>query len=177
MTHRHPLPRIWLMTDARITDLATTIAALPRSSGIIFRHYHLAPGPRRALFKAVAAIARRRRHLLILADRPIRARQWGAAGAHDRSRRVSQGIRTVAVHSVAERIAAQRAGANLIFVSPIFPTQSHEGARTLGPERLGFIAGPMRSRTIALGGMSALTMRRLAALKLHGWAGIDALAR
>lgn len=79
------------------------------------------------------------------------------------------------MHSVRERIIAQRVRADLIFVSPVFETRSHAGMKPIG--RIGFarIAGPMRNRTIALGGMDAGTFARLRALKPYGWAAIDAL--
>jgi thiamine-phosphate pyrophosphorylase len=173
---RQPLPRIWLMTDERIDDLDAAIAALPRGSGIIFRHDTLMPQHRRVMFKAVRRTARACGHMLLSADRPGTARQWGADGAHERSARASQGLRTVAVHSVRERIIAARAGADLIFVSPVCPTRSHPGAKPIG--RIGFlrIAGPLRHRAIMLGGMNAGRFRRMAALKPYGWAAIDALS-
>jgi thiamine-phosphate pyrophosphorylase len=176
MRRRHPLPTIWLMTDERIGDLEAAIAQLPRRSGIVFRHYTLPPSERRALFKRIETLARRYRHVLLLADTPQRARAWGADGAHDRSPRTSRGIRTSAVHNAAERIGANRAKADLIFVSPAFPTRSHPGAATLGPIRLGLVAGRSRSKTIALGGMTTKRAKRLRALKIYGWAAIDAFS-
>jgi thiamine-phosphate pyrophosphorylase len=173
MRRRHPLPKIWLMTDPRINDLGAVIRCLPRGAGIIFRHYELPHEERRALFKGVKSLAAGR-HMLLLADKPGVARQWGADGAHSRSPHQSQGIRTVAVHNRREAALAQRIGADLIFVSPVFVTRSHGAARAIGPVGVGRIAGPMRGRTIALGGMTVKRARSLAALNLYGWAAIDA---
>ncbi len=172
MRRRQPLPRRWLMTDERIGDIVTAVASLPRGSGIVFRHYG-AP-KRRALFDRVRALARRRGHVLILADRPCVARAWRADGAHERSLRRSRGIRTMAVHDRVELRIARAARADLIFVSPVFATRSHPGARPLGPARLGLLVGAMRGRVVALGGMSSATWQRLNGLGLYGWAGIDA---
>lgn len=174
MRDRHPLPKIWLMTDSRVGDLNAAIAQLPKRSGIIFRHYELPLNVRRAVFRQVRRLATRHRHVLILADRPHVARQWGADGAHSRSRHRSHGIRTVAAHSAREAALAKRIGADLIFVSPVFETRSHPGARAIGAIRLGLIARNMRSRTIALGGMTAPRAKSLSALKIYGWAAIDA---
>jgi thiamine-phosphate pyrophosphorylase len=174
MRRRHPLPKIWLMTDPRMDDVLASIALLPKGSGIIFRHYEWAEGPRRTLFKQVKRLSRRGRHVLLLADTPLRAKQWGADGAHNRSLRVSQGFRAVAVHSVKEAALAEKIGADLIFVSPVFPTRSHPGSKTLGRVGLGQIAGKQRTKTIALGGMNAQRARSLTGLKIHGWAAIDA---
>ncbi len=112
--------------------------------------------------------------MLLLADKPCVARQWGADGAHSRSLHRSQGIRTVAVHNAREAAAAKRLGADLIFVSPVFATQSHPGGHSIGAVGVGRIVGNMRGRTIALGGMTAKRAELLLSLKLYGWAAIDA---
>ena len=79
------LPRIWLMTDARNDQcLESVIFRLPAGSGIIFRHYHLGDNARRERFMAIRRLARKKRHLLLLADRAARARDWGADGIHGR---------------------------------------------------------------------------------------------
>jgi thiamine-phosphate pyrophosphorylase len=174
MRRRHPLPKIWLMTDPRMPDVLASIARLPKGSGIIFRHYEWADAPRRTLFKQVKRLAQRGRHLLFLAGTPIRAKQWGADGAHNRSALVSQGLRTVAVHSAKEAALAKSSRADLIFVSPVFPTRSHPDAKTLGRIGLAQIASNQRVKTVALGGMTAQRARSLSALKIHGWAAIDA---
>lgn len=176
MRRRHPLPRIWLMTDERIVDLFGTIGRLPRGSGIVFRHHSLDHATRRALFDRVRKHARRGRHVIILADTPRIATAWGADGAHHRSAIRSQGLRTVAVHNPAEMTTATRAKADLMFVSPVSVTRSHPGKAALGPVRLGLLAGLHRSRVIALGGMDAKRAKSLGALKLYGWAAIDAFS-
>ena len=174
MRRRHPLPKVWLMTDPRLGDLEATIRALPNGTGIIFRHYELPRLERRALFKRIRKLARARRHCVLLADRPAIARQWGADGAHDRSLRRSQGIRTVAVHNAREAVLARRVKADLIFVSPIFSTRSHPHARAIGAIGIARIAGDQRGQTIALGGVTAIRMRTLRRFGIYGWAGIDA---
>lgn len=168
------------MTDARIVDLAGAVRALPMGSGVIFRHYHLAARERKALFRQIRRIAHARRMIILLADRPAIARAWGADGAHHRSARPNRGsgrnLRSVAVHSIRERRMAQRARADLILVSPVYPTPSHPGAPAIGVSGLLRIAGPLRARTIALGGMTAARFTKLRRSGIHGWAGISALA-
>jgi thiamine-phosphate pyrophosphorylase len=175
MLPRHPLPRIWLMTDERIANLEATIVGLPKRSGIVFRHYSLDSTTRRKLFKRVRLLARRYRHLLLLADTPARARAWGADGAHDRSKLKSRGLRSAAVHDLIELNAATRAKANLIFVSPVFATRSHPGSRTLGRLGLAAIASKSKAMIIALGGLNASRAKNLA--QTYGWAAIDAFSK
>ena len=176
MRYRHPLPKIWLMTDPRIDDLASAVARLPQRSGIVFRHYELPKAERRALFKRVQRLAKRHRHMLLLADQPVVAQQWRADGAHSRSLHRAKGIRTVTVHNAREAALAKRIDADLIFISPVFATRSHPGAKPLGRVRLGLIAGIQRQLTIALGGMTKVRAKSLSALKTYGWAAIDALS-
>jgi thiamine-phosphate pyrophosphorylase len=177
MPRRHPpFPRLWLMTDERIVDLPGAVARLPKGSGVVFRHHATDTPVRRALFDRIRMIARRRGLILLLADTPTRARAWGADGAHHGSRLKSISLRTVAAHDLRELHLARRTQADLVFVSPVFPTRSHPGARILGPVRMGLMIGDQRRRVVALGGMTAPKFRRLKGLDLHGWAAIDALA-
>lgn len=167
-----PLPRVWLMTDERFEEaLLPSIAALPPGSGIIFRHYNLPPADRKALHGDVAACARRHGHMLIIAGRAIACRRWLYAGRHGRFR----GALTAPVHSRREAIAASRAGAHLLFVSPLFATRSHPRATPLGRCRFGLMISGLDSGIVALGGMNARTARRLGPMAIHGWAAIDSL--
>lgn len=173
MPTRHPpIPRLWLMTDPRLGDaLWPALERLPRGSGVIFRHYQLPSGERRALFARIAKVARRRGLVLLRAGaEPMR----GEMGTHGRRGR---GRTTWPVHSRREAIAAIRAGADALLVSPVFPTRSHPGAPVLGPVRFGLLVRGLTVPVIALGGMDAHKARRLTALGVHGWAAIDAWTR
>lgn len=173
MRPRQPLPRLWLMTDERLGEnLWRALARLPRGSGVVFRHYGLPGAERRALFERVREVARRRGLLLLLAGSPRQARTWGAAGSHGRQPAASGLLRSAPVHSLRELRAAERAGAKLLFISPVFKTRSHPGARPLGRIRFQLLAGHARRPVIALGGMSARRARTLRGI--YGWAAIDA---
>lgn len=173
MRTRHPRswPRSWLMTDERVGEgLWDALARLPKGGGVIFRHYATQPNERRALFARVRRMARKRGLTLIVAGSVLA----GANGIHGRHARRGHGLLTRPVHSRTEAIAAQKAGADLIVVSPVFQTRSHPGARGLGPVRMGLMLRGIDLPVIALGGMDARRLKRLAPLKLHGWAAIDA---
>jgi thiamine-phosphate pyrophosphorylase len=169
MQRRHPLPRLWLMTDERMGDgLWTALARLPAGSGVVFRHYRLAPAERQALFARVLRVARRRRLVVVRAgSQPMR----GEAGVHATRGR---GLRTAPVHSRREAVRAVRCGAELLFVSPVFATRSHPGGRSLGRVRLGLLVQGLTVPVVALGGMDAAKARSLAPFGIHGWAAIDA---
>lgn len=172
MPTRHPpIPRLWLMTDPRLGErLWDALDRLPRGSGVIFRHYELPLPERRALFARIATVARRRGLVLLCAGAaPMRGEQ----GTHGRRGR---GLTTWPVHSRREAVAAIRAGADALLVSPVFPTRSHPGAPVLGPARFGLLIRGLDVPIIALGGMNPRSGRRLRAMGIHGWAAIDAWA-
>lgn len=172
MRPRHPLPRLWLMTDERLGDaLFSALGQLPPGyGGIVFRHHRLAEAERRALFDRVREAARQRRLLLLLAGPAGLAQAWGADGSHGRGG--GDGLRSAPVHDLAEIRAAGRDGAAFLFLSPVFATRSHPQARPLGPARFNFLARRTGLPVIALGGMNPIRARRLR--EAYGWAGIDA---
>jgi thiamine-phosphate pyrophosphorylase len=166
MALRHPvrsrdrnLPALWLMTDERIGErLWDSIARLPRGSGIVLRH-HATPAVERAgLKRRIARLAKRQGLVLV-----------------DEASPKTAPIRIGRAHSVREGFAARRAGAELVFVSPVYATRTHPGAPFLGPLRAAAIARAVGLPAIALGGMNARRFRRLAALGFVGWSAIDAL--
>ena len=169
-------PKIWLISDARNDAvLESVLMRLPRGSGLIFRHYHLLPGPRRARFDRLAQVARRRRHRIALSGTARQALAWRADAAYGPPERLARGPampRLVTAHSLRELARARRSRASAIVLSPVFPTRSHPGGRPLG--RLGYrrLAARAGHPVIALGG---LTGRRAKHLGSVAWAAIDGL--
>ncbi len=171
MPRRHPLPQRWLMTDERLGEaLLPIVAKLPRGSGVVFRHYATPEGERRRKFARVRRIARARRLVLLIAGPHLP----GGDGVHGRKALHGKGLVTRPVHSIRERIAAERAGTDAIFVSPVFATASHPGARSLGRVRFQQLIRGARVPVLALGGMTAARARTLKGIA--GWAAIDAWA-
>lgn len=164
-------PRLWLMTDERTGDaLFPALLRLPPGSGVVFRHYSLERSERRALFRQVRRVARARRLTLAVA-RPDRL--GTADGVHGVAK--GAGLRTWPAHDRREAVAGARAGAHLLFVSPVHPTRSHPGARALGPARAAALGRGLAPKLVALGGMTPRRFRAARGLGFHGWAAIDAL--
>lgn len=173
MHRRQPLPRLWLMTDERQGDaLWRALDRLPRGAGIVFRHHGLPKAERRRMFERVRRIARAKRMLLLLAGSPQTARAWRADGSH--GWRPARGLASASVHNLREMRRAERIGATLLFVSPVFVTRSHPGAAPLGRIGFGRMAGQTRLPAIALGGMNEARGRLLMDSGAYGWAAIDA---
>jgi thiamine-phosphate pyrophosphorylase len=168
MHRRQPLPRLWLMTDERQGEaLWQALERLPRRSGVVFRHYGLPQAERRALFAKVREVASRRALLLVAAGAPLP----GAQGTHGRR---GPGVRTAPAHNLRELRAAERAGADLVFLSPVFATRSHPGAAVLGAAGFEQLARRARVPVVALGGLNAAKFRTLRGA--YGWAAIDAFS-
>jgi thiamine-phosphate pyrophosphorylase len=177
MRVRQTLPELWLLSDERNDGaLERALRRLPRGSGFIFRHYHLPPEARIARWSALLRVARARGHLAILADSSLTAREWGADGVYAAPRALYPTRRIVTIataHSLRELGEANRARADLVLLSPAFPTRSHPGARALGPARFRDLAARATMPVIALGGMTRRTARRLGWPR---WAAIDGLS-
>jgi len=174
-----PLPAgSWLVSDARIDDrIEGALHALPRGSGLIFRHYHLSPRERRARFAQLARVARKHGHKAVFSASAREARRVGADGAYGSARRLASGpalLRLVTAHSLREIGEANRMRADAIILSPVFPTGTHPGAPALGALRFRLLAVRARAPVIALGGMTA---QRATAIDAPRWAAIESLAQ
>lgn len=175
MSPCHPkLPDLWLVSDARNDAvLERVLAGLPRGSGVIFRHYHLAGPRRRARFEELRGAAHRRGHLIALSGTARQARAWRADAVYGDPRGLASGPaipRLATAHSLREIAAAGRARADAVLLSPVFPTRSHPGAEPLGPVRFRLMAALGGIPAVALGGMNG---RRAGRLKWCKWAAID----
>lgn len=144
------LPLLWLLSDARNdAGLEDGLAALPRGSGFVYRHYHLEEHERRERYESLASIARSNAHMVILS----RANGWGEDGTYG-TQRLSDGMWLATAHDGDEIIRAVREGADGIFLSPVFPTASHPGAAHLGVHGFHVLAQQSPLPVIALGGMN-----------------------
>ena len=164
---RAVLPRLWLFTDeGRLADPRASVASLPRGrAGVVLRHDH--DPARAALGRALARICRARRLVLVVAG-DSRLAAALRAGVHLRGGYWPGPLRpagmvTSSAHSVQELKRAQRAGAELVFLSPAFPTASHVGAPALGALRWAAIGRRVRwpGGIAALGGVDGRTVKRL----------------
>lgn len=164
MAYRYPVT--WLMTDERLGDaLWQALRALPPGSGVVFRHYATPRRARHALLRRLWRLTRARRLVLVVARGP-------AIGEGRHAAPCPAGLTTWPAHDDREAIIASRAGADMLFVSPVHPTRSHPGEGALGAGRAARIGARLDLPRIALGGMDARRSRRLRGF--HGWAAIDA---
>lgn len=169
------VPSLFFFTDPTRTPNPEAIARrLPRGSCVIYRHFG-AP-ERRRVARRLAAIARSRGLLLLIAADPDLAQRVGADGVHWPESRLTQRggerIMTASAHSAEALRRAAAAGADACVLSPIFPTRSESGRAPLGLFHASQIARASLIPVIALGGVNA---RRATSLDGRGFAGIAAV--
>ena len=170
------LPLLWLLSDERNdVGIEETFANLPKASGFVFRHYHLDGDKRRDRFTHLANLARSHRHRVVLSGDIETAREWSADGVYGSAAlQPAPGLlRLATAHDGAELQAANAAGVDGVFLSPVFPTRSHPGAGALGPMGFAVLAQQSLAPVIALGGMTAA---RAQVLGWPRWGAIDGLA-
>jgi thiamine-phosphate pyrophosphorylase len=179
---QHALPVLWLFTDERrLADPRSSVASLPRGlAGVVLRHDG---DPARAqLGRDLARICRARQLALVVAG-DVRLAAALRAGVHLRGGlwpslvRTRRGLLTGSAHGRAELRRAWRAGANLVFLSPAFPTPSHPDAPGLGPARWTHLARGARLPVAALGGVTRATILRLPKGVCCGFGAIGALTQ
>ena len=174
------LPRLWLFTDPRLgPDLADALERLPKGkAGVIFRDYD-APD-RLARAQVLRRATRARRLLLIIAGDRKLAQRVQADGVHlpafqqRKAPRAHKGLRTASAHNQRELVAAHKAGADLVFLSPLYPTQSHPNAPALGRVRFARLAHQSRTPIAALGGITTSRAKSLKSLGAEAWGAIEA---
>lgn len=168
---------MWLLSDARNDAvLEQALARLPRGSGFVFRHYHLDGKARRARFDVLRDAAKKRDHVVVLSGSPVLAKTWRADGVYGPAGAMARDeslLKLVTAHEWKGIVAAERAGADAILLSPVFATASHPGAKPLGPVRFRLLARKTQVPVIALGGM---TRERAKRLGWPRWAAIDGLS-
>jgi len=167
------------MTDERRGgDPLAAAARLPPGAAVILRHDG-AEG-REVLAASLARLCRSRR-LRLLVARDARLALSLRAGLHLGEgmrppapfrlarRRPQRPLLTIAAHGMAALARAHRLGADLALLSPLFPTESHPGARPLGTLRFASLARRARLPVAALGGVTA---RRVGAARAAGAAAV-----
>lgn len=182
---RNGLPPLWYFTDVRrCPDSLPVVRCLPPClAGVVFRHDGIAG--RAELGAALARLCRARRIALVVAGDPALASRL-RAGLHLRDgRRPGRGawlrarsaLLTSSAHDARGVRRAVEAGAELIFISPAFPTASHPGAGALGPVRWARLAAAARGRAAALGGLDGGTIGRLRGTSCKAIGAVGALSR
>lgn len=180
------LPRLILMTDSeRLPDPVMAIRRLPRGSAVIIRERN---GEARAsLAGRVKTLCRCRGVRLLIANDWRLARAIGADGLHLSEASVRRASRrwgatrpsgwivTAAAHSRTAVGLSAGLGVDAVLLSPVFATNSHPGAPTIGPLRFARWVRESPIPVYALGGIDERSARRLRGSGALGFAAIGGL--
>lgn len=175
------IPAVILMTDAkRLPDPYTVIPELPRGSMVIIRA-HSNKEKERLILKN-KRLCNKYKVLLSVSDAPELAHKHRLDGLHipEQKRLTAPNLLhkrrfqiTSSCHSFKSLRQAEKLGIRTLLLSPLFPTQSHPGARVIGfVNAQRWIKGSHLS-FYALGGISKRTVSRLKQSNFVGLAGIE----
>lgn len=170
-----------LSDDDRLPDPGDALAHMPAGSLMIVRSRDAARRRQQAL--ALLAFCRARGIALLIANDVRLANEIGADGVHLSEASLKRcprrpaflrpdAIVTAAAHDDLAIRRAEVANLDAVLVSPVFPTKSHPGGRTLGPLRFAAMARRTSLPVLALGGIDARSARRLQGSGAAGVAGI-----
>lgn len=157
--YAHDLPLLFLTDPQRTPDILGTVARLPESSGVIFRHFGAAKRVEMAF--ALTELCYSRGLLCLIAADPELAVQTGAHGVHWPEARLNEACRyrgafayqTASAHSRQAIWRAAKAGIDAALVSAVFPSNSPSAGAPLGAARFRILAQKSPLPLYALGGV------------------------
>jgi len=177
------LPALLLMTDVkRLPDPSDIIPRLPANSAVIIRHF--SRKKKMALINKNRLLCRKHKVKLLVSDDPHLALSHQLDGVHfsesfarrNRFLRLKPNqIATGACHSLRALQTAEAANLDAVLLSPVFATNSHPGAQTLGLMQLQRMTRTTHLATYALGGINQKNAKRLRSSGIIGFAGISGL--
>lgn len=165
----------WLFLSAAHLDTsesAQIIRTLDAQIGVVIRLYD---GQTPRFYRPVLALLKAQRRPTLIGSQL--GRQKNAFGQHipqwqRPARRRPRKCLSMSVHNHKEAVRARRAGADLVFVSPLYPTQSHPGAGHLGPIKARALARTAQVPAFALGGIHMGNAAKCS----HGFSGFGAIS-
>ncbi len=169
---------IFITHTGRVPEPEAVALGLPEGSVVIVRDYDHAD--RMALSRGLRRVTKERRQLLLIAGDAALARAVGADGVHLPEHQLKRppvltgfSFVTAACHSRAAMRRAAEVGADLALVSPVLETRSHVGASALGVHRFARLVEGAPLPVAALGGVNAVTAKKLRPLGIAAFAAID----
>lgn len=178
------LPPLIALTDpVRTPDVLAFAQGLPGSCALIFRHF--GGEAREAEARQLAALAREKNFVLLIAADPDLADTVGADGVHWPARLHEQArdwrtdnphrTMTMSAHNREELELAASAEADAALLSPIYSTQSAGSGPAIGTEEARRLVLEAKLPVYALGGITAVTASEIQDIGIAGMAAIGGL--
>lgn len=176
---------------SKVSNFEKTIAGLPKNSAVIIREYDLDKKARAIFAQKIVTLARPRGLKILVGKDFELARQIKADGVHfsDLDRLTPQLFKkksfpqkfifSLACHSLKSILSLAKLRADLVFISPIFPTTSHSDAKNFGLRNLAKIAVKTKKPSyvlppvFALGGVNFENIKSIRKLGISGFGGIE----
>lgn len=171
-------------TDRRkISDFKKTIKDLPKNSIVIIREYDLVKEEREIFAKEISTLSRAKGFKILVGKDLILAQKIKADGVHFSDfdkiplqiMRRKNLILSLACHSLKSVIKARKLRPEMVFISPIFSTSSHQDTKSLGLLYLAKILAKNRKTLpiYALGGVNSSNIKALKKLGITGFGAIN----
>ena len=173
-------PPILALTDpVRTPDPVILAKALPRGSGLIYRHFGAEDRHKTALI--LSKIAARRKLSLLIGNDPALALAVRAQGVHWPEANMHLArywkdrftIMTCAVHSRKAIAEAKEIGMHAALLSSVFASRSPSAGQAIGARSFRKLARASKLPLYALGGLNSENMGKIA--EFGGIAAIDGL--
>jgi len=192
---KFPCPPVLFTDRKKISNFEKVIENLPKNSAIIIREYDLNKKDREDFARKIVTFARPKGLKIIVGKDFSLARKIKADGIHfsDFDKLPLQFLKkksfpkkfifSFACHSEKSFLKSHQFQPNLIFITPIFPTTSHAGTKTLGLKNLAKITFKKRNphyfapHIYALGGISSNNIKSLTKFNLSGFGAIDLFSK
>lgn len=172
-------------SDQKRCDLFKIIKTLPKNTLIIFREYDLTEEKRQELAQKIILEAKKYK-LKVLIGKSLRlALDLHADGVHfsdndkiplsliNKKNFRKNFIFSYAAHNLHSILKAKNLKNDLTFISPIFKTNSHEGAKTFGLLNLRKIILKVKKPLHGLGGINLNNIKSIRSSGIAGFAGIE----
>ena len=176
-------PLVFFTDRNRFKNIFEIVGSIPHQTMVIIRDYDLSVSARRNYGRKIVKICRDRGLKVLVGKDPVLAMDLNADGIHTPESLLAflllwrdkkpEWILTTACHSRSSLVRIERCGVDATFVSPVFPTKSHPGSKTLGVDRFRKIVCDVKIPIYALGGINDETIHFLQGTNIVGVAGID----
>jgi len=172
--HKTSLPNLWLFTDSHKTLKPVELSkSLPMKSGVIIRNYK--SKNKKNIIKDILNVKKRRMLTVLISGEYKRGLNIDGNHFPQWANPITNGnkITSMSFHHAKDLRKSINLKADLIFISPVFPSTSHKNKQCLGVIKLGLMARLFKKNVIALGGINNKNISRLRSLPISGCAGID----
>ncbi len=150
---------------------------------VLLREKHLDSAKLLALASALRALTNKHHVRLMIHSQADIAKAVNADGVHVDSASITEissikawfetpVLVSASCHHEEELKAAEQQGADFVFLSPVFPTQSHPGAPSLGADEFQRLSQSVGIPVIALGGISSENLKQLQGAGIATMGGI-----